>query len=64
MKELLIEWEGLNKQGGSFWIGRGGGSLSTDVARGNEVSETIDRYIDYTILDWTLATIADRRYYL
>ena len=31
MKELLIEGEGLNKQGGNVWIGRGGGGGSSAV---------------------------------
>ena len=47
MKELLIEGEGLNKQGGSVWIGRGGGSSAVaiplgDVPRGNKASQTIE----------------------
>ena len=49
MKELLIEGEGLNKQEGSVWIGRGGGSsaktiLLGDVPGGNKESETNDRF--------------------
>ena len=43
MKVLLIEGEGFNKQGGSVWRGRGGGSPavaipSGDISRGNEAS--------------------------
>ena len=52
MKELLIEggWEELNKQGGSVWIGRSGGSSAVaislgDVYRGNEASKTMDQVI-------------------
>ena len=46
---MLIEGEKLNKQEGSVWIRRGGGSPAVaiplgDVSRGNEMSETIDRY--------------------
>ena len=44
MKEMLIDGEGLNKQGGSAWIGRSGGSSVMviplgGVTRGNEASE-------------------------
>ena len=47
MKELLVEGEGLNKQRGNVWIGRGGGSSALaislcDVPGGNEASATID----------------------
>ncbi len=43
MKELLLEGESFNKQGGSVWIGRGGGSIAMasplgDVPGGSEVS--------------------------
>ena len=46
-KKLLIEGEGLNKQGERVWIWGGGGSsaldiLLEDIPRGNKVSETID----------------------
>ena len=30
MKNVLIEEEGLNKQGGSVWIGRGEGSSAVN----------------------------------
>ena len=48
MKEVLPEGKGLNKQGGSVWIRRDGGSSAMaislgDISRGNEASETIDR---------------------
>ena len=48
MKDLPIECDGLNKQGGSVWIGRGGGSSAMaipleDIQGGNEVTQTIDR---------------------
>ena len=48
MKELLIEGEGLNKQGGNVCMRRGGGSstvtiTSGNVSGGNEASEAIDR---------------------
>ena len=46
MKEVLIEREGLDKQGGCVWIGRGGGSFAValeDISRESEASETIDR---------------------
>ena len=39
MKELLIEEEELNRQGGSVWIGRGGGSSAVPFPF--EASETI-----------------------
>ena len=35
MEELLIERKGLKKQGGSVWVGRGGGFF----AGGNKASE-------------------------
>ena len=43
---MLIKGDGLNKQGASVCIGRGGGSsavviLLVDVSRGNKVSKTI-----------------------
>ena len=45
---MLIEKEGLNKQGESVWIGRGGGSTAIaiplgDISGGNEASETKDK---------------------
>ena len=45
MQELLIEGEGLNKQGRSVWTGRDGGSSVVaiplgDVPGENEASET------------------------
>ena len=47
MKEVLIEGEGLNKQVGSEWIGRGGGSFVAihlrNVSEGNETSEIINK---------------------
>ena len=48
MKEMVIDGEDWKKQGGSVWIGRGGGSSAVaiplgNVPGGNEVSETIDR---------------------
>ena len=48
MKYMMIEGEGLTKQGWSLWIGRGGGFSAVviplrDVSGGNEASETIDR---------------------
>ncbi len=44
MKEVLVEEEGLNRQGGSVWIERGGGCSAVatplgDITRGSEVSE-------------------------
>ena len=43
MKELVIECDGLNKQEGSVWIGRGGGSSALaipleDVQGGNKAA--------------------------
>ena len=35
MKEVLIEWEGLNKQGENVWIGKGGGSSALVITMGN-----------------------------
>ena len=48
VKKLLIEGEGLNKQGRSVWKGRGGGSSVVIlplgyVPRQKEASDTIDR---------------------
>ena len=45
--KVMIVWQALNKQGGSVWIGRGGGFPAVaiplrDVSRGNEASKTID----------------------
>ena len=45
MKELLIEWKGLNKQGRRVWIWRGGSSSAVtiplgDVPGGNKMSQT------------------------
>ena len=47
MKQLLIEWQELNKQGGSVRTGRGGGSSVVaihlvNVPGGNQASETIE----------------------
>ena len=50
MREVLLEGEGWNKQGGSVWIGRGGGfsavtTPSGDVPGESEASEVqIDRW--------------------
>ena len=38
MKEVLIEGEGLNKEGESLWIGSGGGSSAMTIPLGNEAS--------------------------
>ena len=51
MKEMLIEVEGLNKQGVSDRIMKSGGSSALanplwDVSGENDVSEMINRYID------------------
>ena len=35
MKVLVMEGEGLNKQGESVWIGRGGGSSAVAITLGN-----------------------------
>ena len=34
MKEVLIDGERLNKQGGTVWIGREGGSSSVAISLG------------------------------
>ena len=46
MKELLIEWKVLNKQGGNVWIGIDGGSSAVaiplrDVPGWNKALKTI-----------------------
>ena len=54
MKVLLIEGEGLNQQGGSVWIGRGGGSSAIilgNIPGGSKVSETINIDIVFWVLN-------------
>ena len=51
MKELLIECDGLNQQGGSVWLGGGGGSSALAIPLegrqgGNKAAQTIDRQVD------------------
>ena len=46
VKEYMHEGadrRGLNKQGGSIWMGRDGSPSAVDVPREDEASETIDR---------------------
>ena len=49
MKEVMIEGEGMNKQGRTVWMWRGGGSsdvatLLRNVHRENEAPEIMDKY--------------------
>lgn len=46
LSNLTVEWEDLNKERGSVWVGRGGGSSVAmpfwGALKGSKASETID----------------------